>query len=520
MRFKGINTSNGITLVALIITIIVLLILAGITISSIVGDNGILIQAINAKTNNEIAEEKEIINVSKIEAIRKDKKGNIEKDNLQEALDNNVGQGKTIVCENDDKFEILFTETNRYYEIDEEGNLKEYELIEDKFPGDITKDQNGNELDGSLEHPYEINNIEDLVSFSNITNGNGYKLEDGTIIEITEANSLENKYVILKRTLNFNSMFSYIDCRRTDFGDINGNADDGNSLMNEMTTGTGFRPVYEFHGYFNGNNNEIQNLYINREGNAGIFIDDTTTWIGCMKKLENLGVTGSVTSSNGNAAGICCSFVNEIDNCWNSANVTTSNAYWTAGIATRNESQIKNCYNTGNITSTSEIGTAGGICTTIAGTDIENCYNTGNISANYYAGGICSGHGNGTTTVKNSYNTGNVYSGSQAGGILGTNGEIIENCYNTGKVTGRQYASGIVGSHAKEIYNCYNTGDLSGVYTGGIAYKMLNKIINCYNLGNISGCSTGGIVALNETSGAIISNSFNAGNVMHNNNEK
>ena len=45
--------NNGVTLVALVITIIVLLILAGVSISLVVGDNGVLNQATNAadKTN-------------------------------------------------------------------------------------------------------------------------------------------------------------------------------------------------------------------------------------------------------------------------------------------------------------------------------------------------------------------------------------------------------------------------------------------------------------------------------------
>ena len=34
------NTNNGITLIALVITIIVLLILAGVTIATLMGDNG------------------------------------------------------------------------------------------------------------------------------------------------------------------------------------------------------------------------------------------------------------------------------------------------------------------------------------------------------------------------------------------------------------------------------------------------------------------------------------------------
>ena len=44
------KNNKGITLIALVITIIVLLILAGISIAMLTGDNGILTQAGNAKT--------------------------------------------------------------------------------------------------------------------------------------------------------------------------------------------------------------------------------------------------------------------------------------------------------------------------------------------------------------------------------------------------------------------------------------------------------------------------------------
>ena len=43
--------NRGVTLVALVITIIVLLILAGVSISLVVGDNGVLNQAVNAADN-------------------------------------------------------------------------------------------------------------------------------------------------------------------------------------------------------------------------------------------------------------------------------------------------------------------------------------------------------------------------------------------------------------------------------------------------------------------------------------
>ena len=47
-----IKQTKGITLIALIITIIILLILAGVTITMITGDNGILKQATNARETN------------------------------------------------------------------------------------------------------------------------------------------------------------------------------------------------------------------------------------------------------------------------------------------------------------------------------------------------------------------------------------------------------------------------------------------------------------------------------------
>ena len=53
------NTNNGITLIALVITIIVLLILAGVTIATLTGDNGILTKAQQAKTKTEEAEKEE-----------------------------------------------------------------------------------------------------------------------------------------------------------------------------------------------------------------------------------------------------------------------------------------------------------------------------------------------------------------------------------------------------------------------------------------------------------------------------
>ncbi len=63
--------NNGITLAGLVITSIVLLILAGITIGTLSGDNGIINNSGKAKDNTEISNEKEIIGTAVVQAMGK-----------------------------------------------------------------------------------------------------------------------------------------------------------------------------------------------------------------------------------------------------------------------------------------------------------------------------------------------------------------------------------------------------------------------------------------------------------------
>ena len=60
--------TNGITLIALVITIIVLLILAGVSIATISGENGIVTKAKEAAERTDAAEKKEQEDLSKIES--------------------------------------------------------------------------------------------------------------------------------------------------------------------------------------------------------------------------------------------------------------------------------------------------------------------------------------------------------------------------------------------------------------------------------------------------------------------
>ena len=100
--------NKGITLIALVVTVVVLLILASITIGTLTGKNGTIKKAQEAKREQEISEEREIVELSAVQAAEKDKFGNVEKDNLNQALTENIGAGKYELKEDKTKFTIIF----------------------------------------------------------------------------------------------------------------------------------------------------------------------------------------------------------------------------------------------------------------------------------------------------------------------------------------------------------------------------------------------------------------------------
>ena len=63
------RNQKGITLIALVITIIVLLILAGVAISMLSGENGILTQAQQAKSKTEKASTLEQVRLAAVDAL-------------------------------------------------------------------------------------------------------------------------------------------------------------------------------------------------------------------------------------------------------------------------------------------------------------------------------------------------------------------------------------------------------------------------------------------------------------------
>ena len=459
MKTKEVKKDKGITLLALVITIIILLILAGITISAITGNNGIIGNAGKAKEEAEIANEKEIVEKATVQAMGNNKYGNIEEDELQKQLNKEAGEGKTEATDIGDEFEVVFVDSNRYYIVDKDGNVGEaQDIIKDKYPGDITVGKDGEELEGNEEKPYEIWCIEDLVEWSQ--NYSNYM----------------NAYINLGRTLSFNSNLSYSDGKMLDCNSV----EELKDLLTN-TSGSGFTPIANFSSTFNGQGYEIQNIYINTTGNAGLFNIASG-------KIQNLGISGNITSTENNAGGIVAGLSTgvlnlEIDKCENMAKVVSSkNA--AGGIAGSGDGiKITNCYNYGEIYS--------------HGTDrAYNDYVTGS------AGGIVGAR---CYDIQDCGNEGYVSSTISAGGIIGYKymDFNIVNCYNTGKITGTTYSGGIIGetkAGTGKIYNCYNTGDIySNVNSGGIVgliyYNTIAYIFNCCNVGTIAGEeNVGGII--------------------------
>lgn len=518
-----IKGKKGITLIALVITIIVLLILAGVSISALTGDNGLLNQTQESKQETQKSYEKEKLQLAVMSARTEQI---VEEAKLRNALKEEIENGEIELYKTIDSYDVLFKTSNRYYDIDENGDIEGgEELVIDYHPGDITKDVNGNILQGTEEHPYEINCIEDLVAFSNIISG-GYKIENGNPVEITKTDFLSNKYVILKRNLNFKSRFSYTDNTRTDFGDINGNTEDGNQLMTEMTTGKGFKPIgynnKECNANFDGKNKKIRNIYINYTEETD---NQAVGLFGYMNNgnVKNIQLTGKITGNwhAGGIVGDVGGYSNcRIEDCINYADVSGNNMV--GGIAGRSFI-LKNCVNYGNV-SIDKLAYSYGGCGGILGSNgsiassnyqIENCENYGNIKGKTALGGILGATSSGTL-INNSSNYGNIDSeqGNLAGGIVGmvrlTNVKIL-NCHNEGSISGNGWAGGIAGGLSGGnwdsetsllIQNCYNTGKLSSTQTevGGIIAEQAHivaknylTIENTWNIGELEGIEVGGI---------------------------
>ena len=145
---KKFKRNKGITLIALVVTIIVLLILAGISISMLTGQNGILNRAVEAKEKTEVAQEDESVKMAVSSALIEGE-GELTTENLQEAFTKSNLNGPL-------EGSGPWTYTGDYgeYDIEKSGNITTNEYTDDsiiKMLGDYGVTKKGKLVNIQLE---------------------------------------------------------------------------------------------------------------------------------------------------------------------------------------------------------------------------------------------------------------------------------------------------------------------------------------------------------------------------------
>ena len=432
---------TGITLLVLVITIIVLLILAGITISTITGDDGTIVNASKAKFRTEIKDIEEKIELEEI--------------NHNNGEDFQFGTLKDLIGREDAYNEILYMEDGKLVYIEDKVSDKQAKWLEKMG---ISAKQN-------------IIPIYTGEQFKKIGTGEAIKIEEagGEIYQF----NIDSHYVLQN--------------------DINLNCSEENQWV---PIGTSSNP---FKGMLDGKDYTISGIYINsKEERQALFGYNNGT-------IQNFILVDGYIKSAGFVAGITAinSSSGKIINCVNYIELyATGNQ--NGGIVGSNSGIIENCENRGYLELNSTSGgicgnntasgsikkckntheillkdfNIGGVVGENSGT-IEECYNLGNILtstsyARYGKGGIV---GKNYGIIKKCYNLAEIRSNNwNVGGIAGGNEEngSIEFSYNIGQITGSTNIGGIAGGNAGNIRYSYtiDTNEMIGSDTGTVENCM------------------------------------------------
>ena len=517
---------KGITLIALVITIIVLLILAGVSIAMLTGDNGILTQANNAKKETEVKGLKEEVNL--MMQKRKIDESTGQKVALKEDLEKEIS-GNKVIEEIEGRAEAYYiTKDNQTVTVYEDGTVVEGKAIWDGVSkSKPTIDSEGN---------WHIKTPEEFKYFADFLNGKLSEEEKaGLSIGETTIVNLENHI------------------------DLGARQENGTKTRGTNWDSIGKTKEVMFSGIFEGNNNIIRGIYIDE-------VENFTGLFGRTNEIKNLVIKDSYIRG-GNCIGAFAGIGYKLENCYNENTTVVSkegNYYAIGGIAGQINEKIENCSNSGTIiangkqTST-EYNCCGGIIGVIkpnSNAIVKGCKNTGAISGNgNMIGGIIGRTNHIITTIENCYNAGKVKGKGEriggitgeigqgvtisycnntgeivgenklVGGIAGINLEKIEKSENSGKVKGKgERVGGIAGNNSTAeslIKECKNTGEIVGesYQVGGIAGGSFGNISKCYNKGTITtkDKQAGGIAGLiGAEANSVISNCYNEGEVIGN----
>ena len=351
--------SAGITLIALVLTIVILIILATITINFAFGENGL---------------------VSITEDARDITTETTEKENLEESLRSQFGNDAnfTVTENGDGSFLINMNDSQRSYYVESTGEiLAQSEMI-------------------------EIGTAEELKAFRD---------------EVNSGNTFEGKYIRLTNniTLDIGEEWEPI-------GYYSQESTDPNEEVNKPFQGTFDGQFYTISGiYTNSNlknrglfglikNATIKNLGINDsniqgESRTGAIVGygyDKSVIMNCYNLADIRGIDNFI----GGIAG----FIKDgtIINSFNIGNINTTKDNVGGIVGGIEDSSIKNCYNMGTIVGNYVGGISGRVYNKAI---IENCYNVGVLETSEYAKSI-NGSDNSNVTLKNNYYLENTVNGS------------------------------------------------------------------------------------------------------------
>ena len=490
------NKNKGITLVALVVTIVVLLILAGVSINLVIGQNGLITKAKEAKEKTEHAAKDEERMFSEIEQSMTEYlepwSGNI-------ASSFALGDGteaNPYIIENGEQLAYLASKVNagekysgKYISITQSINLggKEFTPI-----GRNIEETDVNNLqtyfDGTLDGK------ENTITGVKITQTDvdgigivGVLGENGTIKNLnTYEGTVIGKYLVGGIVgLNYGKIEN---C--------------SNNLKITAKNNCGGISGYQIAGTITKCSNRGEVTTNNYQAGGIVGRNNAGTVAECSN-------SGIITADKANAGGIAGDQENgTITGCSNSGEIIAKD-HQAGGIAgALGAGTIENCSNNGTITANIQV--AGGIVGHQKDGTITGCNNSGEVTANMGSGGIVAYQTNGT--IENCSNNGTITANSQpAGGIAGKQaGGTIKNCTNASSIiakaeTSRGIAGGIIGFQAGgETYNVYNSGNVTTANFSDSTVEAIGGIVGYQKAGTISKAYNKGELTGGEAKGGII----------------
>ena len=450
-----IKSNFGITLIALIITIIVLLILAGVTINMLIGDNGILNKATIASEKTKIENAKEIIKTAVLEneIYRKtgDAENTKEEKELQEEIEEKLKNEGYIVKDGKIKIgkqeidiakeikDASTTETNKgddkqednkeiYYKSIEISNVSPYGY--DVYIYGVSEDVN------KIKYPTwtETNGKDDLISYETS------KIQDGIYYgRVNLHNQEAGKYIT--QLVFYDKSGNTVDTKEKETIMPEKNKNVTNIVAESLVAGvrdnnipTGYCDmsvngktynleiinIDEFYKY-----NQEKSQYEVRDFIAGTYNVSRTAVIKCKGNLQ---IDGSVTTSVGNIDGNnSLTKVKGLFICVNETLINNGTISMTArGTYNTSGEDIYLWKNSdGNYEMVPATGASGGSSVSVSAKGTNSSGNNGMNGTTRKTGGGGSGAVAKSTTASGSYvvssgagSTGTSYSGGSGGGRL------------------------------------------------------------------------------------------------------